>query len=81
MNEKQAKLMRYFVKHTRDMKLAALTMAAWPHMNHKAKGKITRWMRTVCATMQAIKDERKKRQEQEKIARAAANLDVLKGFV
>jgi hypothetical protein len=81
VNEKQAKLMRYFVKCTGDMKLAAMTMAAWPNMHHRAKGKVTHWMRKVIATMLAIKDERKKYEERQKIARAAANLDVLKGFV
>lgn len=74
MNQKQVKLLRYFIRHTKDIQLAASVKAGWPHMTEAQKKKVTVWMRKVVATLAAIKDEKAKRQK-------AANLEVLKGFV
>jgi hypothetical protein len=54
VNEKQAKLLRYFSKHTGDIKLAAITQAAWDRMPAKAKGRVTTWMKKVIVTMMAV---------------------------
>jgi len=80
MNEKQAKLIRYFVKHTGDVKLAKMTIAAWPRMHAKARGKVSTWMKKVIVTMMAIRDERKKQEEKAKLAQMTANMEILKGF-
>jgi hypothetical protein len=81
MNEKQAKLVRYFVKHTHDFGVGKSIINSWPRMNAKAKGKVTTWMKKVIVTMMAIKDLDKKREVQAKLARTKSNLEVLKGFV
>jgi len=80
VNEKQAKLLRYFLKHTGDTKLYKLTRAAWPHMPAKARGKVSTWMKKVIVTMMAIKDARAKQEQQAKLAQMSANMEVLKGF-
>lgn len=73
MNEKQAKLVRYFVKYTRDLKLGAEIKTVWPHMNHKMKGRTARWMKRVIVTIMGLNDQAKK-------AKLLSNLEVLKGF-
>lgn len=73
VSEKQAKLLRYFTKHTGDIQLAARVKNAWPHMTTKARGKISTFMKKTIVTLMAISDERKKRA-------TLANLNVLKGF-
>ncbi len=80
MNQKTAKLFRYFVKHSGDAKLAAVLQGAWPFATHKQKGKVTTWMKKVVVSMMAVKDMRKKHEEMIKHQQVARNMDILKGF-
>lgn len=73
MNEKQAKLLRYFVKNTGQLKLATAFRIGFDTLNHKKKGKLTRWIKEATVTAMAMREQQKK-------AQAQANLDTLKGF-
>lgn len=74
MNEKQAKLLRYFVKNTGQLKMATAFKIGWKTLNHKKKGKLTTWLKEATVTAMAIK---KAQAEQKKVA----NLNMLKGLV
>lgn len=74
MNEKQVKLLRYFVKHTGDLVLAGAVKVRWPTLNHKKKGQLTAWMKRVIVTMLHVSKEQKK-------ARQAANQKALDSFL
>jgi hypothetical protein len=73
MNEKQAKLLRYFVKNTGQLKMATAFKIGWPTLNHKKKGKLTRWLKNATVTAMEMKKLHKQAQTQ-------ANLDTLKSF-
>ena len=80
MNEKQVKLLRYFIKYTGDIQLAARAKQAWPHLDHKTKGRITKWMKKAIVTLMAIKDEKAKYEARKRAEQKANNLNILKGF-
>lgn len=73
MNEKQAKLLRYFVKHTGQIKMAAAFKIGFDKLNHKKKGKLTKWLKTTIVTAMAL-------QEHERKQHLAQNLKTLEGF-
>jgi hypothetical protein len=73
MNEKQAKLLRYFVKNTGQLKMATAFKIGWPTLNHKKKGKLTRWLKH--STVIAMQMNKTTKEIQK-----AQNLDTLKGF-
>lgn len=73
MNEKQAKLLRYFVKNTDQLKMATAFKIGWSTLNHKKKGKLTKWLKHTTVTAM----EMKKLGQQ---AQLQANLETLKGF-
>ena len=75
MNEKQAKLLRYFVKNTgkAQLQMAAAFKMGWPTLNHKKKGKLTKWLKEAIVTGMAVK----KQMQEDQIKH---NIDVLKGF-
>lgn len=81
MNEKQVKLLRYFIKYTNDYQVAAGIRRAWSSLDHKARGKLSTWLKKVVVTMMHVSDENKKYQQKIRAAQAARNLEVLKGFV
>lgn len=58
MNEKQAKLIRYFVKATGQAELGAHIKRGWPYTTPKAKGKVTTWMKKMIVTMLELKKVR-----------------------
>lgn len=73
MNEKQSKLLRYFERWTGDKRQAAAIRKVFDLADHKTKGKITKFLKTVIVTRMA----------QEKLAKQAQrerNLQVLAGF-
>jgi len=73
MNEKQAKLLRYFERASGDLTTAKAARVGWHTLSHKRKGKLTRWLKKVVVTMLHVKSETKK-------AQLSKNLEVLKGF-
>lgn len=73
MNEKQVKLLRYFVKNTGQMQMAHAFILGFDTLSHKKKGKLTKWLKHATVTAMAIKKAQKE-------AQAKANLDTLKGF-
>lgn len=73
MNEKQAKLLRYFVKHSGDLVLAGQLKAKWSELNHRQKGNITTWLKKVIVTMMHVSQEKKREL-------LAHNKKVLDGF-
>jgi hypothetical protein len=73
MNEKQVKLLRYFVKQSGDIKMAALIKSRWPSFDHKKKGQLTGWLKRVVVTLMSIKEEQKRKT-------VARNMAVVKGF-
>lgn len=73
MNEKQVKLLRYFVKHSKQLQTAGQIKAMWPYMDHKTKGKTTKFLKKVIVTNMAVQAAKAK-------ARAMHNESVLKGF-
>lgn len=73
MNEKQVKLLRYFVKNTGQMKMAHAFILGFDTLNHKKKGKLTKWLKHATVTAMEMKKLQKKAQTQ-------ANLDTLKSF-
>ena len=80
MNSKQAKLLRYLVKHTRDPKAAKFIRDNWDKMSHKEKGYITlKVKQTVVQKMaiQFIGDQVAKEEAKQKLR---DNLNVLSGF-
>ncbi len=81
MNAKNAKLVRYFVKQTRDIQMGAKIITQWPYLTHKAKGQISSWMKRVTVALMAVKDSQKRHEAQRRAMISARNLDVLKGFV
>ncbi len=73
MNEKQAKLLRYFVKHTGQLKMAAAFKIGFQKLSHKKKGKLTRWIKQAIVTDIQLKQIHRE-------AKAQANRETLKGF-
>lgn len=73
MNERQAKLLRYFVKHTGQLKMATVFKMGFDKLNHKKKGKLSKWIKQSIVLSMAVRKEQKKQQ-------LATNLDTLKSF-
>lgn len=65
MNEKQVKLLRYFVKNTGDLALAGAIKARWSTFDHKKKGQLTNWLKHVIVTMMHVAKEKKQAQYNE----------------
>ncbi len=80
MNEKQAKLLRYFIKYTHDYPLANGLRKSWKSLDHRAKRKITSWLKRVVVTLIHVADERKKYETRQKALKNSRNLEILKGF-
>lgn len=74
MNEKSVKLLRYFAKHTGDIKFAGSIKVRWDTFDHKKKGRLTTWMKRVIVTMMHVAKEQKR-------ARQAANRKALDSFL
>jgi hypothetical protein len=77
MNEKQVKLLRYFAKHTRDLQLAGAAKVKWDTLDHKKKGKLTKWLKRVIVTMMTVEKAQKARKIE---AIKASNKNVLDNF-
>lgn len=73
VNEKQAKLLRYFVKNTGQLKMAHAFKIGWPTLNHKKKGKLTKWIETAIVTSMELT-------KLQKMQQLKTNLDTLKSF-
>lgn len=73
VNEKQAKLLRYFTKYTGQAKTAHQLRKIWPHMDHKSKGKVSKWLKRLVVINMHV-------QKHAKTQRAAQNASVLAGF-
>lgn len=80
MNEKQNKLLRYFVRHTGDVQLALSIFNSWPSLDHKAKAKISGWLKRVVVTMMHVKDQRLRYEEGRRAAQNLRNMEILKEF-
>lgn len=81
MNQKQMKLLRYFVKETNNVSLVATVEKAWPNLTHKQRGQISTWLKTRVVTLMAERDAQKHYKMRQEAIQAAQNLEVLKGFV
>lgn len=80
MNEKQAKLLRYYLRYTGDLALVKQLESNWSQIPARKKGRITRWLKKVIVTMMHVKNEKTKYDTQKKAGLALRNMEVLKGF-
>jgi hypothetical protein len=64
VNEKQRKLLRYFVKYTGKQETADKLIQVFDLADHKTKGKITSWLKRTVVTIMAIQRQAEMKQEQ-----------------
>lgn len=80
MNEKQRKLVRYFVTNTGDRQRAKQIELVFDLADHRTKGKITKWLKGVVVMMLAVKQAKAAKDKIQAQQRLDNNLKTLENF-